>query len=58
VPLLAEIPEDRRVAEAYSRGEAAVNALPQLRALFRDLYDRLLAVAARAAGRPVPAGRS
>jgi MinD superfamily P-loop ATPase len=58
VPLLAEIPEDRRVAEAYSRGEAAVNALPQLRALFRDLYDRLLAVAARASGRPVPAGRS
>jgi len=58
VPLLIEIPEDRRVAEAYSRGQAAVTVLPQLRAVFRELYDRLLSVVCLPGQRPVPAGRS
>jgi MinD superfamily P-loop ATPase len=55
VPLLAEIPEDRRVAEAYSRGQAAVTVLPEFGALFRELHDRLRAAAAQGT---VPAGRS
>jgi MinD superfamily P-loop ATPase len=54
VPLLAEIPEDRRVAEAYSRGQAAVTVLPEFGALFRELHDRLRAAAAQGT---VPAGR-
>ncbi len=58
VPLLIEIPEDRRVAEAYSRGQAAVTVLPQLRAVFRELYDRLLSVVCSPGQHPVPAGRS
>ncbi len=37
--LLLEIPDDRRVAEAYSRGEMAVDAVPEMRALF-SLLDR------------------
>jgi len=56
VPLLLEIPEDRRVAEAYSRGQAAVTVLPPLRALFRELGERLLAEVAKSAQQAVPAG--
>jgi MinD superfamily P-loop ATPase len=58
VPLLMEIPEDRRVAEAYSRGQAAVTALPHLRAVFRELGDRLLPAVPKPGQQPVPAGRS
>jgi MinD superfamily P-loop ATPase len=39
IPVLAEIPDDRRVAEAYSRGELMVDALPE----YRTLFERLLA---------------
>ena len=37
IELLAEIPDDRRIAEAYSRGELAVDALPEYKALFAGL---------------------
>ncbi|HOX06792.1 MAG TPA: hypothetical protein PK280_10335, partial [Planctomycetota bacterium] len=47
IPVLLEIPEDRRVAEAYSRGEAMVEALPEYRRAFERLW----------AGIPDPAGR-
>jgi MinD superfamily P-loop ATPase len=53
IPVLLEIPEDRRVAEAYSRGEPAVSALPELRPAFRELYRRL----ERALATPVRPGR-
>lgn len=49
LPLLAEIPDDRRVAEVYARGGLVVEALPEYRSLFTDLAERLLA-------RRVPAG--
>lgn len=52
IPLLAEIPDDRRIAEAYSRGEILVNALPEYRPLFESLLkalkDRLLPEGGRA----------
>jgi MinD superfamily P-loop ATPase len=38
IPLLAEIPDDRRIAEAYSRGELMVDALPEYRELFQGLW--------------------
>ena len=41
IPVLAEIPDDRRVAEAYSRGELAVEALPEYRALFQTLFEKI-----------------
>jgi len=41
IPILLELPDDRRVAEAYSRGELAVQALPELTTLFIDLAARL-----------------
>ena len=41
IPILMEIPDDRRIAEAYSRGELMVDALPEYRALFQGLYERI-----------------
>ena len=41
IPVLAEIPDDRRVAEAYSRGELAVDALPEYRELFQALFEKI-----------------
>jgi hypothetical protein len=40
---LQEIPDDRRVAEAYSRGIVACEALPD----YSSLYSRLLAAVAK-----------
>ncbi len=39
IPLLLEIPDDRRIAEAYSRGELIVHALPEYRPLFDHLME-------------------
>lgn len=40
IPVLLEIPDDRRIAEAYSRGEIAVEALPEYRTPFRSLLEK------------------
>jgi len=42
VQILAEFPDDRRVAEAYSRGLLAAEFLPELRAKFGDLLNDLV----------------
>ncbi|MBI5017904.1 MAG: ATP-binding protein [Deltaproteobacteria bacterium] len=42
IPLLLEIPDDRRIAEAYSRGVLLVDALPEYRVCFEDLLQRTL----------------
>jgi MinD superfamily P-loop ATPase len=42
VPLLLEIPDDRRIAEAYSRGDIIVDALPEYRSLFEELWKRIM----------------
>jgi MinD superfamily P-loop ATPase len=41
VPLLAEIPDDRAVAEAYSRGELIVEAVPGYAERIRGLLERI-----------------
>ncbi len=41
ITVLAEIPDDRRVAEAYSRGELAVDALPEYGELFQTLWANI-----------------
>jgi MinD superfamily P-loop ATPase len=41
IDILAEIPNDRQVAEAYSRGEMACDAIPKYRELYSDLLDSL-----------------
>ena len=39
LPILMEIPFDRQIAEAYSRGELLVEVIPRWRARFLALYD-------------------
>lgn len=53
IPMLLEIPDDRRIAEAYSMGKPIAEALPAYRGLFRGLIDtaaRLAGIGARADG--------
>jgi MinD superfamily P-loop ATPase len=40
IPILVEIPDDRRIAEAYSRGRLIVEALPEYRYLFEGLWEK------------------
>lgn len=49
IDLLLEIPDDRRVAEAYARGSTLVENVPEMRPLFESLADRIVAMAQ---GRP------
>jgi MinD superfamily P-loop ATPase len=44
IPILMEIPEDRRIAEAYSRGEMIIQVLPEYRERFQGLYDQIVAL--------------
>jgi MinD superfamily P-loop ATPase len=39
--ILQELPDDRRLAEAYSRGQLAVNVLPEWRTMFSALWHRV-----------------
>lgn len=41
IPILAEIPYDRRVAEAYARGELMVQALPDTLSQFEALWQKI-----------------
>jgi MinD superfamily P-loop ATPase len=41
LPVLLRIPFDRRIAEAYSRGEALVTRFPEWREKFLNLYDKI-----------------
>ncbi len=41
LPVLMEIPFDRKIAEAYSRGEALVDVMPEWKPSFEDLYYRI-----------------
>ena len=41
IPILLEIPDDRRIAEAYSRGELIVDVLPDYRAHFAQLWQAI-----------------
>ncbi|MCK4341838.1 MAG: ATP-binding protein [Phycisphaerae bacterium] len=41
IPVLLEIPDDRRIAEAYSRGELVIDAVPETQAAFEQLQARL-----------------
>ncbi|NPU85197.1 MAG: P-loop NTPase [Syntrophaceae bacterium] len=42
IPVLLEIPDDRRIAEAYSRGELIVEALPEYGNLFHGLVEKIM----------------
>jgi MinD superfamily P-loop ATPase len=42
IPILLEIPDDRRIAEAYSRGQLIADALPEYRGLFQSLIAKTM----------------
>ena len=46
LPILLEIPFERKIAEAYSRGTPIVVAMPEWAERFRGLYDRIAALSA------------
>ncbi len=41
IPILLEIPFDRKIAEAYSVGKLIIEVLPEWADKFRDLYNRI-----------------
>ena len=41
IPILSSILDDRRIAEAYSKGIMASEAFPEIRELFSVLYSDL-----------------
>jgi MinD superfamily P-loop ATPase len=41
LPVLMEIPFDRGIAEAYSRGELIIESMPEWKCRFRQLYQRI-----------------
>jgi MinD superfamily P-loop ATPase len=45
LPILMEIPFDRRIAEAYSRGRMLVEMMPEWREKFLLLYERIVELA-------------
>jgi len=42
IPLLAEIPDDRRVAEAYSRGKMLIEEIPEFRTAMEQLAHQVM----------------
>jgi MinD superfamily P-loop ATPase len=42
IPILLEIPDDRRIAVAYSKGRLIVEALPEYRGLFQNLIEKTM----------------
>ena len=47
VPVLMEIPFDRKIAEAYSKGDMIVEALPEWKEKFVELYQNIEQIAGR-----------
>ncbi len=44
IPILLEIPDDRQIAEAYSKGHLIVEALPEYRRLFESLIGKTMSL--------------
>jgi MinD superfamily P-loop ATPase len=42
LPILMEIPFDRRIAEAYSKGEMIIEAIPEFKEKFHKLYNNIV----------------
>ena len=57
IPVLLEFPNDRGIAQAYSRGELAVAALPHWQPRFVDLARRLQTLAETLPARVAPIDR-
>jgi len=44
LPILMEMPFDRQIAEAYSRGDMIVDVMPEWKAKFLELYEKIKAL--------------
>jgi MinD superfamily P-loop ATPase len=42
IPILMEVPDDRKVAEAYSRGVMMVEIMPEMKDRFRTVYRKIV----------------
>ena len=51
LPILMEIPFDRRIATCYSRGEMFALAIPEWKARFRELLQEIEALTGKGAGK-------
>ncbi len=58
IPILAEIPDDRRIAEAYSRGELASCVSAEYQDLFARLLASLNGIPSHLRSAPLAGGRS
>ncbi len=47
IPILAELPFDRRIAETYSRGEISSDVLPDIHETYSELLERILTEAGK-----------
>ncbi|MCP4722205.1 MAG: P-loop NTPase [Desulfobacteraceae bacterium] len=47
IPILMEIPFDRRIATAYSKGELIISCLPEYKEKFSRLYDQIKTLVAQ-----------
>ena len=56
--ILLEIPDERRIAEAYARGRALVESIPEVRPLFLSLAERISSRAAAVSGPQAEGGRA
>jgi MinD superfamily P-loop ATPase len=50
LPILMEIPYDRQIAESYSRGEIFAQAIPEWKARFRELIEKIETMTGKGAG--------
>ncbi len=41
IEILAKIPDDRKIAQAYSKGELIINALPEFKEYFKPLVNKI-----------------
>jgi MinD superfamily P-loop ATPase len=41
IPILMEIPENRQIAEAYSRGEMIIDVIPEYKKKFQELFETI-----------------
>jgi MinD superfamily P-loop ATPase len=47
LPILMQMPFDRRIAEAYSRGQLLVDVMPEWKDRFLELYHEIISIRAR-----------
>ncbi|MGW8284573.1 MAG: ATP-binding protein [Candidatus Deferrimicrobiaceae bacterium] len=57
IPVLLEIPDDRRIAEVYSKGKLIVEALPEYNVLFESLLEKTMVGRMREGSDTMLAGR-